>query len=475
MMKKNLKARQILIDFLISLLKVLIFLKKLIVAFFVWVIFKPLRFIFKLIFSKLFVKLYGVYILGLKKLREFNQRHQSQYALIKRVAAPVVLGLIALLIMGNNLFNKPDTNADLTGKMFTAPAAQLMPSETDVGPPEQLITVTGPAGTACTAPQQYLPENDILTVAPQITTLTTPGAENTEASCLTNNGESLINPAVISTGTNVPSETTAPAANEAAAARTGLVTYTVQSGDTLASVARRFGISANTIIWANGLGSSGTIHEGDKLTILPTTGTLHTVKAGENLNAIADKYGVAAGQIISYNNLGAAATLQIGQQLIIPGGRQLATPQKAAVYVPRSNANVISVIKDILEPAPADTGTELLWPTIGHNITQYFSWRHPAIDIANKTGTPVYAAADGVVEVAGWNSGGYGNMILIDHPNGMKTRYGHASKLLVSAGDEVKRGQVIMLMGETGHATGPHVHFEVYVGSTRVNPLNYVR
>jgi murein DD-endopeptidase MepM/ murein hydrolase activator NlpD len=463
MMKNNLKAKQILIDFLISLLKVLIFLKKLIVAFFVWVIFKPLRFIFKLIFYKLFVKLYSAYILGWKKLREFNQRHQSQYALIKRVAAPVVLGIIALIIILNNLINKPDTNADLTNIMYTAPAAHLIPNEFETAPPEQLITETGPAAPACTAPQQYLTETNILIEQPRITTLTTPGAANPEASCLTSGGESLIKPSVISTE-----------AGNLSGERTSVATYTVKAGDTLASVAKQFGISTNTIIWANNLSSAGIIHEGDKLAILPTTGTLHTVKSGENLNAIADEYGVAASQIISYNNLNSSATLQIGQQLIIPGGRQLATPQRAVAYTPKSNANVISVIKDILTPA-VESGTKLLWPTVGHRITQYYSWRHTGVDIANKLGTPVYAAEDGVVKTAGWNSGGYGNMILINHPNGMTTRYGHASKILVSAGEEVKRGQVIMLMGSTGHSTGPHLHFEVYVGSTRVNPLNYIR
>jgi len=466
MMKNNSKARKILIDFLISLLKVLIFLKNLIVAFFVWVIFKPLRFIFKLIFFKPFVKLYGIYILGWKKIREFNQRHQSQFALIKRLAAPVVLGIITLIIVFNNLINKPDTNADLTDIMYTAPASHLIPSEFEAGPPEELITETGPAAPSCNAPQQYPAETNVLIEQPQITTLTTPGAENPEASCLTSGGESLIKPSVISAETG----NAALASN----ARSSVITYTVKEGDTLAAVARQFSISANTIMWANNLSSSGIIHEGDKLAILPTTGTLHTVKSGENLNAIADKYGVAASQIISYNNLSASAMLQIGQQLIIPGGRQLAVPQKAVAYTPKSNSNVISVIKDILTPA-VETGTKLLWPTVGHNITQYYSWRHTGVDIANKLGTPVYAADDGVVEIAGWNNGGYGNMIMLDHPNGMRTRYGHASKLLVSVGEEVKRGQVIMLMGSTGHSTGPHVHFEVYIGKTRVNPLNYIR
>lgn len=97
------------------------------------------------------------------------------------------------------------------------------------------------------------------------------------------------------------------------------------------------------------------------------------------------------------------------------------------------------------------------------------------MDIDGDLTSPLYAAADGVVEKAGWNSGGYGLQVLINHPNGMKTRYAHASKLFVKAGDEVKRGEVIAMMGSTGRSTGSHLHFEVYVNGRRQNPLTYIR
>ena len=99
---------------------------------------------------------------------------------------------------------------------------------------------------------------------------------------------------------------------------------------------------------------------------------------------------------------------------------------------------------------------------------------HPGIDIANDMGTPIIATADGVVEYAGWNAGGYGNMVDINHGNGLMTRYGHASQVVVSAGQHVRRGQLIAYMGSTGFSTGPHVHYEVHVNGQRVNPISYL-
>ena len=114
------------------------------------------------------------------------------------------------------------------------------------------------------------------------------------------------------------------------------------------------------------------------------------------------------------------------------------------------------------------------WPTAGHNITQYYSWRHTGIDIANKSGTAIYAADAGTVEIVGWNSGGYGNQIIIDHGGGKKTRYAHLSSFGVQAGETVSKGQYIGGMGSTGRSSGSHLHFEVIIDGKRYNPLNYV-
>ena len=120
-----------------------------------------------------------------------------------------------------------------------------------------------------------------------------------------------------------------------------------------------------------------------------------------------------------------------------------------------------------------------IWPTTGVVTSPYgLRWGgsdfHPGIDIANDMGTPILATADGIVEYAGWNSGGYGNMVDINHGNGIMTRYGHGSQVVVTAGQHVVRGQVIMLMGSTGFSTGPHVHYEIHVNGQRVNPISYL-
>ena len=127
----------------------------------------------------------------------------------------------------------------------------------------------------------------------------------------------------------------------------------------------------------------------------------------------------------------------------------------------------------------ADSHMPSIWPTVGSVSSPYgLRWGgsdfHPGMDIANDLGTPIVATADGVVDYAGWNSGGYGNMVDIDHGNGIMTRYGHASQVVVSVGQSVKRGQVIAYMGSTGFSTGPHVHYEVIINGQRVNPNSYL-
>ena len=123
--------------------------------------------------------------------------------------------------------------------------------------------------------------------------------------------------------------------------------------------------------------------------------------------------------------------------------------------------------------------TPSIWPSSGVVSSPYgLRWGgsdfHPGIDIADDMGTPIHATADGAVSVAGWNSGGYGNMVDIDHGNGVMTRYGHASYVVVNAGQRVKRGQIIAYMGSTGFSTGPHVHYEVRVNGQAVDPAGYL-
>ncbi|HAF31551.1 MAG TPA: peptidase M23 [Anaerovibrio sp.] len=136
--------------------------------------------------------------------------------------------------------------------------------------------------------------------------------------------------------------------------------------------------------------------------------------------------------------------------------------------------------RQIQQQESVNASTPSIWPSTG-DVSSPFGMRwggsdfHPGIDIADDYGTPIVATADGIVTVAGWNSGGYGNMVDIDHGNGFMTRYGHAQQVVVSAGEHVKRGQVIAYMGSTGFSTGPHVHYEVRVNGQIVNPAGYIR
>ncbi len=126
-----------------------------------------------------------------------------------------------------------------------------------------------------------------------------------------------------------------------------------------------------------------------------------------------------------------------------------------------------------------NASTPSIWPTSGEVSSPYgLRWGgtdfHPGIDIANDMGTPIVATADGIVTTAGWNSGGYGNMVDIDHGNGIMTRYAHASQVIVVAGQHVRKGQLIAYMGSTGFSTGPHVHYEVRINGQTVNPVGYL-
>ncbi|MCF2147590.1 peptidoglycan DD-metalloendopeptidase family protein [Desmonostoc muscorum LEGE 12446] len=144
-------------------------------------------------------------------------------------------------------------------------------------------------------------------------------------------------------------------------------------------------------------------------------------------------------------------------------------PPLAAVdqYLPRAI--------DETTPPPSSSSVAYQWPAKG-TLTSGYGWRwgrmHKGIDIANSTGTPVFSSAEGIVEKAGWNNGGYGNLVEIRHPDGSSTRYAHNSKILVQAGQQVSQGETIALMGSTGHSTGPHTHFEIHAsGKGAVNPI----
>lgn len=233
-------------------------------------------------------------------------------------------------------------------------------------------------------------------------------------------------------------------------------TYTVQEGDTLSFIASDYGVSVNTIIWANNLKDADSIRPDMELKIPPVTGVIHKVKRGDTITALAKKYGVEADKIISFNFLPQEGDLREGQELIIPGGKL----QTQSTPAQMSTAKRFAYLPDF--------GGFFMLPTTGYDWGRIHG--RNGVDIANSCGTPIYAAADGSVtsaKTSGWN-GGFGKFLKILHPNGTETLYAHASRLLVAIGEYVAKGQQIAIMGSTGNSTGCHLHFEVHGAK---NPL----
>jgi LysM repeat protein len=228
--------------------------------------------------------------------------------------------------------------------------------------------------------------------------------------------------------------------------------YVVRKGDSLASIAKMFGVSTNTITWANNI-KGGIINEGDQLVILPVSGIRHTVKKGDTLQSIATLYKVDINDILSYNNVTIDTKLNIGDVIIVPDG-ELATVSNSSS---KSNEPVLLNINNY----PSYVGYYQR-PINGGRKSQGIHG-YNAVDLAAPVGTPIYAAADGVVIVSrtGGYNGGYGTYVVVSHPNDTQTVYAHMSKNLVKVGQHVEQGQIIGAIGMTGKTTGPHVHFEI--------------
>lgn len=247
--------------------------------------------------------------------------------------------------------------------------------------------------------------------------------------------------------------------------RIEIIPYVVEAGDTLYGIAEKFNISAETLMWANGLEQNpDLLRLGQELAVLPVNGVYHTVQSGDTVESVAKKYKAKPEDVLSFplNNLTPRnQSLTVGQKIVVPGGSKPYVARQVQVY---SGA------------APAGSGRgsgRLVWPAAG-SISQGFRAYHRAIDIASYVGNPVRAADSGYVAVAGWSNLGYGYYIVLDHGNGTQTLYAHLSRFFVNAGDSVGQGTVIGHVGSTGNSTGAHLHFEVIRGSVQQNPFNYL-
>lgn len=248
-----------------------------------------------------------------------------------------------------------------------------------------------------------------------------------------------------------------------------IITYEVKEGDTLSEIAEEFNVSMNTIRWENNF-SGNSVKVGQKLNILPVTGIKHTIKKGDTLAGIANKYDAELDDILVFNGLSKTDSIKQGDILIVPNGVIKTSVQKSSSSSsPTSSSKVSSGY--FIRPAPG-----IITSPYGSRWGSF----HYGIDIGNKRGTSVVAAASGVVvstlntcrEGVSSCGGRYGNYIVIEHSNGLTTRYAHLSKVSVKIGDKVSQGKVIGAIGNTGRSTGPHLHFEIERSNgTKMKPV----
>lgn len=234
-----------------------------------------------------------------------------------------------------------------------------------------------------------------------------------------------------------------------------LVYHTVEAGETLSRIAERYGTTVENLASINDLNNPNSIRVGQVL-VVAIKPSVHVVRQGESLWTIARGYGVTVDSILLFNDLPDPDHVLPGQQLIIP---------------PAGGHDVVAV----MALQALQRQETMLWPLKEQGIiSSMFGPRngrvHKGLDIAAPTGTPILAAADGRVTYADW-AGTYGMLVVIDHGNGVLTRYAHASAIHVKAGQTVKAGHHIADVGSTGRSTGPHLHFEVEVRGEAVDPL----
>lgn len=252
-------------------------------------------------------------------------------------------------------------------------------------------------------------------------------------------------------------------------ARAEIVEYTVQEGDTVGTIAEKFGVSENTIRWQNDI-TGDNIKIGQTIEVLPVTGVSHLVKKGDTVHSIAKKYDSSAQAIADfpYNTFTNDETfeLAVGQQVIVPEGVIVSTSSGSTGYASR--------IRITPDAGTVVASGNFVWPTQG-GISQGFSWYHKGIDISNRAAPNVLAADAGTVVTAGWSVYGYGNHVVVDHGNGYRTLYAHLQAIYVGVGQSVRRGDALGRMGSTGRSTGTHLHFEVISSGTYLNPLSVLQ
>ncbi len=258
------------------------------------------------------------------------------------------------------------------------------------------------------------------------------------------------------------------------------IDYTVVPGDSVFSISKDFNLKPESVLWANYdqlQDSPDSLAPGMILKIPPVNGVYYKWKEGDTLASVATEFKAKAEDIVNFtgNNLDLAdPKITAGELVMIPGGSRKFQTWIVPV-IARGNAGVS---KSVLGPGActgsytgAYGGGGFIWPSANHFLSGNDFWSgHLGIDIAGATGDLVWAADAGVVVFAGWSTGGYGNMVMIDHGNGYQSVYGHLSAVLVSCGQSVYAGNLIGNIGSTGNSTGSHLHFEIRYFGQFVNP-----
>lgn len=232
---------------------------------------------------------------------------------------------------------------------------------------------------------------------------------------------------------------------------TQISTYVIREGDTLSGIGEMFGVSVNTILWANDITKASSIQPGQTLIILPVSGIRHTIKKGDTISGIVEQYRANLEEVLEYNDLTPSSPLVVGQSILLPDV-EISTSIPTRLVNGSSSGGSSNTSGYYIRPVPKNV-------TKSQGIHGY-----NGVDLAGAIGTPIYASAEGTVIISrgdgGWN-GGYGSFIIVSHPNGTQTLYAHLSKNLVKSGDYVEQGDKIGLMGSTGKSTGSHLHFEI--------------
>lgn len=257
-----------------------------------------------------------------------------------------------------------------------------------------------------------------------------------------------------------------------------IITYKVEKGDTIGTIAEKFGISKNTILYANTNIKNNVLKVGAVLTILPVDGVSYTVKKGDTIASIAKAHKADASDIAQYNDI-TDKNLMIGDKIIVPGGIVEKKVEVVKTISPKitKDQTVVSPQTDVKNEKTQATAEQM---SGGNGITGGYIWPFPkgtgrvsqklhddnAYDFAAPKGTPIYAVQDGKVLIAdgsGYN-GGYGLYVVIDFNDGGQAIFGHMSKVAAVAGEEVKQGDIIGYVGSTGRSTGNHIHLGYHGG-----------